>query len=115
MRFSILFGLIGSIAGTYVVYALVYKSKVGIKEALIGTIVGGATNGAAAPYINNIGVSIMIGSVGAFLSILISNPIHRLINRNRMYDALGLFGPLIVSALIGSVVAPASVLAYFSN
>lgn len=115
MRFSVLFGLIGSIAGTSAIYAIFYNSRVGIREAIIGTIVGGVTNGAAATYLNNIGISIMIGSAGAFLSILVSNPIHRLINKNYMFDALGLFGPLLVSALLGSVVVPAGVLAYYSS
>jgi len=61
-----------------------------------------------APIIDNIGVVIMIGAVAGLLSGVYMQTLHRLINKNYIYDSLGLFGPFFINSLMGSlVVAPA--------
>ena len=112
MRFSMLLGIIGGISGTYVASLLSNKGKANLIQTTVGTITGGITIASAAPYISNLGIAIGIGFFGAVLSVLLKKPIHNIINKNRMYDPMGLIGPILVSSLIGTLVIPAAVLAY---
>ncbi len=114
-RFSMFFGLCGSVLGTYCGSAFSNKGMVGYKDALIGTIVGGVAVGSAAPIVSNPGIAIVIGSGSGFLSGLLNSRISSLINRNYMYDVLGLFVPFLISSLIGSLVVPSAHLAYSNN
>lgn len=109
-RFSILFGILGSIVGTFIGSALVGKGRIGYKEVLTGTISGGIVMGAAAPLIYNIGIIIMIGTVTGMLCGIYMRVLHVKINKNNVKDVLGLFGPFCISALIGSLVVVPSAL-----
>lgn len=111
-NFAILFALCGSVVGTYSGSMLANRGQMGFKEALVGTITGGVTVGAAAPYVSNVGIIIMVGSVGGFISGLLMSPIERRINKNYIYDALGLFVPFLACSLFGSLVVPCAVLAW---
>lgn len=112
---TLFFALCGSVIGTYSGSMLANRGRMGYKEALVGTISGGVTIGSAAPYISNIGIGVMVGAVGGFISGILMRPIHRRINRNYMYDVLGLFVPFLICALLGSLVVPCAVLAWNYN
>lgn len=115
-RFSILFGIVGSIVGTFIGSALVGKGRVGYKEVLTGTISGGVVMGAAAPLVYNIGIIIMIGSVTGFLCGIYMRVLHVKINKNNVKDVLGLFGPFCISSLIGSlVIVPSALIVYYNR
>lgn len=61
-----------------------------------------------APIFDNIGIMIMIGLCAGLVSGIYMQTLHKVINRNYIYDSLGLFGPFLISSFIGSfVVAPA--------
>ena len=55
---------------------------------------------------------IMIGVVNGIISGIYMRTIHKSINKTFVKDAMGLFGPFMVSALLGSMVVVCSVLAY---
>lgn len=115
-RFSILFGMLGSIVGTYAGSAIVGRGRVGYKEALTGTITGGVVMGAAAPIIYNIGIVIMIGTVTGILSGIYMRTIHVRVNKNYVKDVLGLFGPFAIASIIGSlVVLPSAVIVLYNR
>lgn len=114
-RFSILFGIIGSVVGTFVGSALFGQGRVGYKEVLTGTICGGIVMGSAAPLVYNIGILIMIGSVTGFICGIYMRVIHVKINKNNVKDVLGLFGPFCISSIIGSLIVTPSVLATYTN
>ena len=105
---NIFFALSASIVTTFVGSAIFGKGRVGYKEVLVGSISGAVMLASVAPIIDNIGVVIMIGAVAGLLSGIYMQTLHRLINRNYVYDSLGLFGPFFINSLMGSlVVAPA--------
>lgn len=114
-RFSMFFAIIGSVAGTYIGSALSGKGSVGYKEVLVGTITGGILMGGPAPALMNIGISIAVGLVGGIISGLTMNRIQKKINKNNLYDVLGLFGPFIISAILGSIVVPIMTLHIYYN
>lgn len=64
---------------------------------------------------DNIGLAIGLGFATGFLSGIYMIFVHPKINRNSIYDTLGLFGPFLISSLIGSLVVAPSVLAYNFN
>jgi hypothetical protein len=114
-KFNIIWALTGSVIGTYAGSALVGRGKVGVKEALIGTITGGVIMGDAAPILNNIGLAIMIGLIGGLISGLYMRLVHPIINRKNVIDAMGLFGPFLISALLGSFVVTPSIISKWSS
>lgn len=115
-RFSILFGMLGSIVGTYVGSAVVGRGRVGYKEALTGTITGGIVMGAAAPLIYNIGIVIMIGFVTGIICGIYMRTMHVKINKNNVKDTLGLFGPFTIASIIGSlIVLPSAVIVLYNR
>jgi hypothetical protein len=114
-KFNILWALTASVIGTYAGSAFAGRGKVGVKEALIGTITGGVIIGDVAPALPNIGYAIMIGAFGGFISGLYMRIINPLVNRNYAYDSLGLFGPFLISALLGSMVVTPSTLIWFKR
>ncbi len=110
---NIYFAMSASVICTYIFSALFGKGKVGIKEALIGTISGGIAISAIAGIITNIGACIAIGAFSGLVSGFWMSVIHPRINSNKTYDSLGLFGPILFNAIIGSMaVAPIVVAAY---
>jgi len=114
-RFAILFGILGSIVGTFIGSAIVGKGRVGYKETLVGTITGGIVMGATAPLHYNIGIVIMIGSVTGILCGIYMRTIHVKINKNNVKDVLGLFGPILIASLGGSLVLLPSTLVVLYN
>ena len=64
--------------------------------------------GSVAPLIYYSGIMLMIGVANGFVNGIYMKTIHKAINKNYVKDAMGLFGPFFLSALIGSmVVVPA--------
>jgi hypothetical protein len=91
------------------------RGKVGVKEALVGTISGGVIMGDAAPLLPNIGIPIIIGGIGGLLSGLYMRLLHPRINRNNVIDVLGLFGPFLISAFLGAFVFTPSIIIWFTK
>jgi hypothetical protein len=115
-RFNIIWALTGSVIGTYIGSAIFGRGRVGVKEALVGTITGGVIMGHAAPALDDIGITIMIGVISGFISGLYMKFFDRLlVNRTYIRDSMGLFGPFLMSAIGGSMVVAPSVLTYFYN
>lgn len=85
-----------------------------MKEAIIGTISGGVMMGSIAPIQHIIGISIAIGVVAGVISGIYYSKVERWINNEYIYDSLGLFGPFLLSAFLGSFVVTPIVLAYYS-
>ena len=54
----------------------------------------------------------MIGAVNGIISGIYMRTIHKKVNKTQVKDAMGLFGPFLISALIGTMVVVCSVLAY---
>lgn len=72
--------------------------------------------GSASAIIDSIGIVIMIGAVAGLFSGFYMRVIHPKINRNTIYDYLGLFGPFFISAFLGGlVVAPSAILRYHNH
>ena len=71
--------------------------------------------GSAAPVINNIGILIMIGSVTGFFSGIYMRTIHVRVNRNNVKDVVGLFGPFLIAAFLGSIVVVPAAIATYHN
>lgn len=72
--------------------------------------------GSAAAIIDSIGIVIMIGAVAGLFSGFYMRVLHPKINKNTIYDYLGLFGPFFISAFLGAfVVAPSAILWYPNN
>ncbi len=113
-RFSMLFALIGSVAGTYAGSAFINRGYVGYKEAIVGTFAGGIIIGSAAHWIFSIGISIAIGVSGGFIS-AIAMKLSQRINKNYTYDVLGLFGPILICSLLGSLVVPPVVVLIYNK
>lgn len=95
--------------------AIAGKGKVGYKEALVGTISGGVIMASAAPIIYNIGLVIMIGAIAGFISGIYMRTAHLKINSTSIVDYMGLFGPFLISAFLGSFVVTPAALAYYYN
>lgn len=80
-RLSMFIALCGSVVGTYSGSALANRGRVGHKDALIGTIIGGVAIGSAAPVVYNPGIALVIGSGTGFISGLLNNFISSKINK----------------------------------
>ena len=52
----------------------------------------------------------MIGFIGGTLSGIYMRTLHDYINRNYIYDSLGLFGPFLLNAFVGSFIVAPSIL-----
>lgn len=114
-RFNIIWGLTASVLGTYSGSALAGRGRVGFKEALVGTITGGIVMGGAAPVLDNIGINLMIAFLTGLISGVYMRTLHPRINKNNIYDTLGLFGPFLISAFIGSIIIAPSTIIWYHN
>lgn len=114
-RFSIIFSLTGSVIGCYIGSALTGKGRVGYKECLTGVISGGVVIAGVAPILINIGLIIMIGFLTGIFSGIYMRTLHVKINKNYVYDTLGLLGPFFIASFLGSFVIIPSVMAYYYN
>ena len=99
--FAIMFGMIGSVIGTYIGSG--FFGRVGFKECIVGTITGGVVMSASAPLVFSVGIMILIGLVTGFLSGIYMRTINRKINKNNVNDSMGLFGPFLMSSVGGSL------------
>jgi hypothetical protein len=71
--------------------------------------------GDAAPILGNIGHVIMVGAIGGLFSGLYMRILHPIVNKNNVVDTMGLFGPFLISALLGSIVVTPSTLIWYYN
>ena len=110
---NIMFAISASIIGTFIGSALFGSGKVGYKEVLTGSVSGAVMISSIAPIFDNIGFMIMFGLIAGLISGIYMQTLHKVINKNYIYDSLGLFGPFFLNAFIGSFVVAPSLLDRF--
>jgi len=108
---NVYFSLTASVICTYIsstLFGARMEFRTGIREALVGTISGGVTIAVVAGSIDSIGACIAIVAFSGLVSGFWLRIIHPRINRNSSIDHLGLFGPILINAILGGLVlAPA--------
>lgn len=110
---NIYFALTASVIMTYVSSTIFGNYKVGVRESLVGVLGGLAILGAVSSYINNIGACITVGAIAGFISGFWLRFAHPRVNANYKYDQLGLIGPIMINAFIGTIfIAPIAFAAY---
>ena len=114
-RFNIIWALISSIVGAYAGSALFGKGEIGFKEVLVGTISGGVIIGSCAPVAHNIGIVMAIGGVAGLISGIWYRVVNKYINKEYVFDSMGMFGSFFISSLLGSLLITPVVLAWYSN
>lgn len=57
----------------------------------------------------------MIGSVTGLFSCIYMRTIHIRVNKNTVKDVVGLFGPFLIAAFLGSIVVVPSAIVYYHN
>lgn len=66
-------------------------------------ISGGVIISSVVAYIDNIGACIAVGAFAGFLSSFWLRIIHPSLNSNKVYDHMGITGPITFNAIIGGV------------
>lgn len=114
--FNVWFCMVGSIVGTYAMSVLLGNGKVGFRDVMVGGMGGPILVAAVAPILSNIGIAFMIGLMGGAVTGAYMGIIHPYINRNYIYDTMGLFGPFLTNAVLGSfVITPAVLSAHYTQ
>lgn len=57
----------------------------------------------------------MVGCISGFFSGIYMRTLHLKINKSFVYDNLGLYGPFLISSLLGSFVLAPALLLYYAN
>jgi hypothetical protein len=112
---NIYFTLTASVIVTYISSAIFGKGKVGVRESLIGVISGGVTVSVVSGVVLNIGACIAIGAFSGFVSGFWFRVIHPRINGGSIIDNLGLFGPILINAILGGFVLAPSLYQSYMN
>ena len=104
---NIIFSLSGSIVGVFVGSYVMGKGKIGVRDVLMGSMSGGVMIASIAHILDNVGIIMMLGVASGLISGFYMQKIHPQINSYEVYDSLGLFGPILTNAILGSfVVSP---------
>jgi hypothetical protein len=111
------FALSASVISTYSFSILLGKDfKIGIREAILGTIAGGIMYGPVAGTTVNISAPICLGIVAGFISAVYFCVIFPRINKSKIYDSMGLFGNGLIVAFLGTfVLAPIIIRALYNG
>jgi ammonia channel protein AmtB len=112
--FQIFFALSSSTVSTFA-FSYLFQGKPSILDFLTGSISGAILFGSVASFTTNIAAPIAIGIFAAFVSTYYRAHIMKQINKKKVYDMLGLFGPFVLTALIGVIVLSPIVLRSFFN
>ena len=112
---NIWFSMISGIAGVYIGSILFNKSKVGLRETVIGTIVGAIITGAGAGYIENIGASLGLGLFAGFFTAILMNTLVKSLNKDNIVDSQGFIIPVLITSFLGGfVVLPSIIIRYYT-
>lgn len=104
-----------SVLTTYAT-SIIVNGKIGMREALLGTISGGILYGSIANVNGNIGAAIAIGTLAGIISALWYRFVFPSINGlNTIRDSMGMFGLGIISFLGTFFVAPIVIIALYNN
>jgi len=60
--------------------------------------------GPVASFANNIGISIAVGIGSGLISVIYRSRILPSLNKRHIYDSLGLFGPILMVSILGTIV-----------
>lgn len=105
---NIYFSMTASVILTHATSAIFGRGKIGARETLLGTISGGITISVVADTIPNIGACIAVGAFSGFVSGLWMRVVYPRINRLHNVDHLGLYGCILINAVLGGfVLSPA--------
>lgn len=89
---------------TYLSSAVFGSFKIGMRESLMGVLSGGVIIASVAGCIDNLGACIALGAFAGVISGFWLRIVHPRINAKKIYDQIGIFGPIALNALIGGVV-----------
>ena len=99
-----LFALVGSVVGTYIFSAMFRCGKVGIMEAILGTISGGVIAAGSVNYVSNIAAPISIGLFAGLLCSIWYRVLYpKIFNTSVNVDSMGLFGSFLIVSIFGGV------------
>lgn len=104
----ILFSMAASIPGNYIGCAISGRGMISFDSMAMSTLPGGIMVGALAGEYQNIGAALTIGLVSGIFSGIWMTKVHPRINRNKILDSMGMIGPILIVAFIGSFIIPAS-------
>lgn len=115
-RMNMLFALIGSVLGTYIFSALFRCGKVGIMEAILGTISGGIIAAGTVNFYTNIAAPISIGIFAGLICAVWYRLIYpNICNTSVNVDSMGLFGAFLIVAIVGGVIITPTVNKVYGN
>lgn len=111
---GIFIALSASVISTYI-FSILFNKKIGIRESILGTISGGVIYGPIAGTCTNLGAATTLGLFSGFLCVIYFHLIFPRVNKDRIYDSMGLFGFGLLTAFIGTFfMAPIILIAYYN-
>jgi hypothetical protein len=105
--------LSASVISTYS-FSILFDEKIGIREAILGTLTGAVMYGSVAGTCINISAAISVGIFSGLISALFYSKIYVKINKDHIYDSMGgllMFG---VSLLGTFFIAPIVLKTYWN-
>lgn len=112
---NVLFALSGSVIGTYIFSAIFRCGKVGIMEAIYGTITGGIIIAGTSTFISNIAAALSIGLFAGLVCAVWYRLGYPLVNKKLGIDSMGMFGSVFLIAVIGGVIISPTVIKVLAN
>lgn len=111
-----IYALSSSVVGSYIFSALFNKGRVGIREAMLGTVTGGVLIGCVSGFLYNMAIAISVGSFAGLLSAFWFSFLHpKLLNRTNVFDSHGVLGGFWITSLFGGVVFAPSLIQVYAN
>jgi ammonium transporter Rh len=109
------FALSASVIATYIFSILLSETRrIGIRESILGTIMGAIMYGPVAGTCTNIGAAIACGIFAGFLSAIFYQKVYPKINEVAVRDSLGLLNIWVVSFLATFVISPIVIRTYYN-
>lgn len=80
-----------------------------------GSISGAILFGSVASFTTNIAAPIAVGIASGFFSALYNKILFKKVNKNQLYDSLGIFGPIFFSSILSTVLLSPIVIKSFTD
>lgn len=79
-----------------------------------GSLSGAIFFGSVASFTTNIAAPIAVGIASGFFSVLYNKILLKKVNKNQLYDSLGIFGPIFFTSILSTaVLSPIVIKAFF--
>jgi len=108
------FALSASVIATYIFAILLGGGKIGMRESILGTIMGAVIYGPVAGTCMNIGAAIATGIAAGFLSALFFHKVYAKINENGIRDSYGIVLIFVISFLGTFLISPTVIKTYYN-